>query len=59
MEEREITFLFSFYIFLRKLPEGEKLRGIYLAMFLIFAVVARKRRERGRWSFLGVCKELL
>lgn len=44
--KERITFLFSFYIFLRKLPEGEKLRGIYLAMFLIFAIVARKRRER-------------
>lgn len=44
--KERITFLFSFYIFLRKLPEDEKLRGIYLAMFLIFAIVARKRRER-------------
>lgn len=37
---------FFLYFFRRKLPEGEKLRGIYLAMFLIFAIVARKRRER-------------
>lgn len=56
MEEREITFLFSFYIFLRKLPEGEVFTW---RCFLFLRLLLEKEERERKMELLGVCKELL